>query len=94
MIAALGVAVYLWYTSRPEEGIAGGIAEKAEDLEVVEFRKALASLRTVKLDTSFFSDPLYKSLFDPNVLVSKPTSVGRANPFLPVVGSVAKTSVE
>ncbi|MEK7090745.1 MAG: hypothetical protein AAB930_04125, partial [Patescibacteria group bacterium] len=84
---------YLWYTSRPEEGAASDSAEKAEDLEVVEFRKELASLRTIKLDTSFFSDPLYKSLIDPNLLISKPPSVGRANPFLPV-GSIAGTSVE
>jgi hypothetical protein len=48
-----------------------------------EFLELLAALKTVQLDTSFFSDPRYLSLVDWSVTI-KPQPVGRRNPFLPV----------
>jgi len=43
----------------------------------------LGALKTVSLDTSFFNDPLYKSLIDSGAFVPAPTEVGRINPFAP-----------
>lgn len=43
----------------------------------------LGNLRTIKLDNSIFSDPLFKSLSDFGVSIP-PAAAGRRNPFAPV----------
>ena len=84
LVTAAAISGFLWYNSRQSAVVEkdGGLSEKTT--EVAEFRAMLGNLKTIKLDTSFFSDPVYKSFVDQNVLISKPVDYGRANPFLPV----------
>ena len=44
----------------------------------------LATLQSLRIDTSFFDDPLYKSLIDFSPEITIPAQVGRVNPFFPV----------
>lgn len=47
-----------------------------------ELLSALAELKTTRLDTSIFEDPVFKSLEDFGVIIA-PLPVGRRNPFAP-----------
>lgn len=83
LIIAIAVSAFMWYSlSGPDSG-STALASPAGNPEVAEFRRLLAGLKAEKLDTSFFSDPAYKSLIDPKVLISRPAAYGRANPFVP-----------
>ncbi len=53
---------------------------------------ALALLKTIRLDTSMFTDPLFKSLSDwGKEIPSQP--VGRRNPFAPLGATLAKKTI-
>ncbi len=45
----------------------------------------LNQMRSLKIDTSLFNDPAYKSLIDYSVDIT-PENVGRPNPFAPLSG--------
>ena len=83
LVAAVLVSAFLWYNSRGEDAVVGEKTEP-QNTDTAEFRKILSGLRTLKLDTDFFADPVYKSLIDPNVLISRPAIYGRSNPFVPI----------
>lgn len=83
LVAVVLGGAFLWYNS-PGEDIAVGEEAGLQNTDTAEFRKVLAGLRALNLDTDFFSDPVYRSLLDPNVLISKPAFYGRANPFVPI----------
>ncbi|MDB5225226.1 MAG: hypothetical protein JWL87_178 [Candidatus Adlerbacteria bacterium] len=51
-----------------------------------EILATLGNLRTIKLDNSVFSDPLFVSLSDFGVTIP-PAAAGRRNPFAPVGSS-------
>ena len=89
LIAAAAISAYFWYSSR-DKSLASGSDIEAQNAGTSEFRKLLGSLKTLKLDTEFFNDPAYKSLIDPNVIISKPAEYGRINPFVPI-GAVVIT---
>lgn len=90
LVIAVAVSAFMWYSLSGQDAGSTGSASPAENPEVAEFRKLLAGLKTLKLDTSFFNDPAYKSLIDPAVLISKPAAYGRANPFVPAGAPAAQ----
>lgn len=57
------------------------------------FLYALASLNTIKIDTSIFGNPLFSTLND-NAVVLDPVIPGRPNPFAPVDNSVSLTTAQ
>jgi hypothetical protein len=65
-------------------GAAGGAVSSDEQALIDQ----LLALRSLRLDETIFSDPLFKSLKDFSEPIP-PEPVGRANPFLPIgIGSV------
>lgn len=49
-----------------------------------EFIGLIKNIKTIKLDTTIFDDPIYKSLIDFSVVIEIPQKRGRLNPFIPV----------
>jgi hypothetical protein len=70
---------------------ATGSSKAAEDTA---FITQLFTLTKIKVDTSLFSEPTFKSLVDNNVKL-EPVPYGRTNPFAPTVGGAVnnKTTV-
>ncbi|MEI6022920.1 MAG: hypothetical protein WCQ32_03740 [bacterium] len=67
-------------------GALGGAVAKTNTTSTVgidDFSAALASIRSVSIDTSIFNDPAYKTLQDNPVILGTDV-VGRVNPFAPV----------
>lgn len=83
LIIAIVASAFMWYGLPEQDAGSTAPASSVNNSEVAEFRRLLAGLKTIKLDTSFFNDPAYKSLVDPEVLISRPAAYGRANPFVP-----------
>lgn len=63
--------------------ITGGISGTAEDATVTEFLLVLNQLKKIKVDASFFDDPVFKRLKDFSVTLT-PEPKGRSNPFAPL----------
>ena len=62
------------------------VAVASDPVELIIGREMLAALdkmKSVKLDTSFFSNPVYKSLEDFTVQIPK-QPIGRRDPFAPI----------
>ncbi|NOY35884.1 MAG: hypothetical protein GXP44_03160 [bacterium] len=66
----------------PLEGAGAGYASGAIIPEGEEILKMLATLRSIKLDASFFENETFKSLVDFSVELV-PEKAGRLNPFAP-----------
>lgn len=88
LVIAVAASAFMWYGLRGQESDRVGVASPVNNPEVAEFRRLLAALKVIKLDTEFFNDPAYKSLVDPRVLISKPSVYGRSNPFVPLGAQV------
>lgn len=86
VLAILGLGVY-WYvgrTSTPDVAVQGvGVGGK-QAASQDQFVTLLASLSSLKLDTSFFQDPVFDRLVNFGGQVSLPSSRGRRNPFAPL----------
>lgn len=92
LFAAGAFLVYSqFFTADPAEreevlskiSIAGGISGTVEDATVTEFLMVLNRLKKIKVDTSFFEDPVFRQLKDFSVkLTTEPK--GRPNPFAPL----------
>jgi len=81
VIAAAGV-LYYFYSS--DSGGALLTSSEGTDSPVSqEILATLGNLRTIRLDNSIFSDPLFMSLSDFGVTIP-PAAAGRRNPFAPV----------
>ncbi|MBI2175217.1 MAG: hypothetical protein HYU35_00585 [Parcubacteria group bacterium] len=84
VLAILGLGVY-WYLGRtgtPDVAVQSvGVNQTAPQDQFVAL---LASLSSLKLDTSFFQDPVFDRLVDFGARVSLPSSRGRRNPFAPL----------
>lgn len=82
VIAAALAALFYFYS-----GSGGGAvltsSEEVDSPVSVEILATLGNLRTIKLDNSIFSDPLFVSLSDFGVTIP-PAAAGRRNPFAPV----------
>lgn len=79
--AALG-ALYYFYSSGDSGALLTSDAA-APSPASQEILTALGNLRTIKLDNSIFTDPLFLSLSDFGVVIP-PVAAGRRNPFAPV----------
>lgn len=66
-------------------------ADSADAVVGQDLLAALALLKTIQLDTSLFSDPIFKSLSDWGKAIP-PQPVGRRNPFAPLGGTAVKPS--
>jgi hypothetical protein len=77
-------ALVLWFFY--SRGGSGALLTSSADQESPvsqEILATLGNLRTIKLDNSIFSDPLFQSLSDFGVAIP-PAAAGRRNPFAPV----------
>lgn len=81
-IAVICGAVFLYYSYA---GSAAPLLTSATETSPVsqELLVTLGSLRTIQLDPSLFSDPVFLSLSDFGVTIP-PQQAGRRNPFAPV----------
>ena len=64
----------------------GASSPQSQSLLVV-----LANLKTIRLDDSVFSDPVFTSLSDFDVVIA-PENVGRRNPFVPFTTTATSSS--
>lgn len=81
VVVAGGLLYYFFMSSG-----SGELLTSSEDSELPvsqELLSTLGNLRTIKLDNSIFSDPLFISLSDFGVSIP-PAAAGRRNPFAPV----------
>ncbi len=81
IIAAAAIALY-FYSSRSSGALLTS-SEAVDSPVSQEVLATLGNLRTIKLDNSIFSDPLFMSLSDFGVSIP-PAAAGRRNPFAPV----------
>ncbi len=70
-------------SSEGSEATMSGEDKTAQDTA---FIYTLTSLNTLKVDTSIFSDVLFRNLRDNSISLGEASSVGRENPFLPING--------
>ena len=56
------------------------------------FLATLASLKTIKIDTSLFTDDSFKSLKN-NAVAIQPVVAGRINPFAPIIGAYNPSNI-
>jgi hypothetical protein len=84
-------ALYYFYSAGGSSPL---LSQSTQDSPVSqEILTTLGNLRTIKLDSSIFSDPLFLSLSDFGVAIP-PAAAGRRNPFAPVgTGGAASTPV-
>ena len=85
LVIIILITAYIWYNhvqSRPSEAVtrsSEGAIPAAKELLVL-----LQQLERVRIDTSFFEDPVYKSLIDLTPQIVIPEVRGRINPFAPL----------
>lgn len=92
VIAAVLALLYYFYSSGSSSPLLTNAATAGTSPVSQEILATLGNLRTIKLDNSIFSDPLFKSLSDFGVTIP-PAAAGRRNPFAPVgVGGVPVSS--
>lgn len=82
-ILSTGIIWYMYFGSTPSEPVTR-VSEKEENEETRNLVSMLASLQSLRIDTAFFDDPIYKSLIDFSPTIEIPDNLGRANPFLPL----------
>ena len=80
VVAALA-ALYYFYSSGGQDALL--TTEEPDSPVSQEILATLGNLRTIKLDSSVFQDPLFLSLSDFGVTIP-PATAGRRNPFAPV----------
>jgi hypothetical protein len=81
LLVILGVVVYFnFFAGKSGELLSATPGESAVSQEIL---LALNNLKTIKLDSSFFSDPTFLSLTSYGVELA-PENVGRRNPFEPL----------
>ncbi|MES2203075.1 MAG: hypothetical protein V4474_02005 [Patescibacteria group bacterium] len=80
ILVLCGVAYFYWGSSAPASPVAVAPTEPVASQELL---TTLGSLRSIQLDPSIFSDPLFVSLSDFGVTIP-PEPSGRRNPFAPV----------
>ncbi len=78
------IAYSYFFTSKPQAALTATAPQNASGVDD-DLISLLAQLKTIRLDGSFFSDPVYQSLQDfSQQLVPEP--VGRPDPFAPLSG--------
>jgi len=87
-LAAVG-AVILYFSSGVDLTSVGLLSSSASSAGVGSAELSLLTqIQSLKIDASVFTNPLYLKLQDYSVAIP-PENVGRANPFLPLPGSVS-----
>lgn len=79
---AAGLLYYFFFMSSGDTALLTS-SEDSDSPVSQEILATLGNLRTIKLDNSIFSDPLFISLSDFGVSIP-PAAAGRRNPFAPV----------
>lgn len=77
-LATLGILYFYW----GGDSAAEPVATVEEPVASQSLLTTLSNLRTMRLDTTIFEDPLFRSLSDFGVTIP-PEPVGRRNPFAP-----------
>ena len=75
LVAVLGVTGYLWY------GYIGTAPDSTPSQDHGVQLTRIGQFKNIQLDTSLFSDPLFKSLTLPPVIPQPDVTPGRDNPF-------------
>ena len=81
LLAVVGIWFYMAYFSKPSSSPT--LSEQTLSPLSQDILTTLASLNTIKLDNTIFTDPLFTSLTDYGVPIS-PQNAGRRNPFAPI----------
>lgn len=81
IVVAAGVLYYFYSSS--SGGALLTSSDQTQSPVSQQILATLGNLRTIKLDNSIFSDPLFQSLSDFGVSIP-PAAAGRRNPFAPV----------
>ncbi len=86
VVLLVGVGYYLISSG----GSAPALTSSADGTSVAsqQLLTTLSSLRTIKLNSGIFSDPVFVSLTDFGVVIPK-QSTGRRNPFAPLTAGVS-----
>lgn len=82
IVLAAAAVLYYFYSSGGSSALLTSSAEQESPVSQ-EVLETLGNLRSIKLDNSIFSDPLFISLSDFGVNIP-PAAAGRRNPFAPV----------
>ncbi len=90
VIVAAGIA-YFYYEGFPSPDSSSLQASSDEASVGTQVLDLLNQIRSLKIDTSLFSDPAYLTLRDYTVQIP-PENVGRTNPFAPLPGETTAAS--
>lgn len=85
VVAACLAGLVIYQSYFRSDGVEGEVltTDAANSLGGAELLNSLSELRSVKLDSSIFSDPEFLSLVDFGRTIA-PEPVGRSNPFAPL----------
>ncbi len=81
-VVVVAAAILYFYSSSGSGALLTNSGEENSPVSQ-EILATLGNLRTIKLDNSIFTDPLFMSLSDFGVAIP-PAAAGRRNPFAPV----------
>ena len=88
VIVIILVVVYFYYQGGSSSSSGSLLSSPTSDQAVGSAELALLNqIKSLKIDTSLFQDPVYQSLVDYSVPIP-PENVGRPNPFAPYPGEV------
>jgi hypothetical protein len=87
VVALVGAAVYFYYQGGVSSGSSSLLQTQSAGADVGSAELDLLNqIRSLSIDSTFFSDPAFQSLQDYSVTI--PTeNVGRPNPFAPLPGA-------
>lgn len=96
IVAVLGIGYQFFFAGNSSSSASlqttGALSSKSNSIaDTADFLAIVAGLRSLKLDTSLFSNPAFKDLQDFGVTLS-PQPVRNSNPFLPLHATVAASS--
>lgn len=96
LIALLAVASYLFFTrdKGEEANLTSTLGESPSGVTLPstdssmnqDFLSVLLSVKSIRLDVSIFSDPVFLGLRDSSILLVPTLDEGRPNPFAPLTG--------
>lgn len=87
VIAIVGLIIYFYITGKPSDSSVSSLetGESATDAQLAGTRvlNLLNQINSLKIDSTIFESPAYKSLIDYSVAIPE-RSIGRQNPFAPI----------
>jgi hypothetical protein len=93
VVLVVAAAAYFYLEGSPSSSSSSSLDQQQTDMGTLgtQVLSLLNQTRSLKIDTTLFSDPGYKTLQDYTVDVPQ-VGVGRANPFAPLPGETTQSS--